>query len=219
MTNVLKPLLTFASAVVFGFAASRITRLDHFLNRYIGYAAPAAAIALAVTVWVRAGSPTGPWQIGTTLLVGVVSFMFLLFCAYLVDRGMQAIADAQQKEYGARRETEAQEIAMEALRAGDPDTAIGAFGLNVAGDMSGALIGGCFLFIVTWFNVLAIWAAVSLTAFVLYQVSLGWSIATGLVMALAAMAAVLQSMQLGEKYAHQVPVDEKYKSIRAEPDP
>jgi hypothetical protein len=217
--DLLKPFLPFAAAVIFGLAATRIKRLDHFLSRHIGYAAPAAAVILSATVWIRAGSPTGLWQIATTILVAVVTLTFLLFCASLVARGMQVIAEAQKKEYGDRREAEAQDIAMDAIALGEPDAAAATFGLNLAGEMSGALAGGCFLFFVSGFNFLAIWAAVSLTAFVLYQVSLVWSVATGFVMALAALAAVSWSMEVGEKHAHQVPVDEKYKPIRGEPEP
>lgn len=217
--DVLKPLLTFALAVLFGLVASRITRLDHFLNRYIGYAAPFAALILAATVWMRAGAPTGPWQIATTVLVAAVTLMFLLFCAHLVARGMQAIAESQQKEFGDRREAEARDIAMDAIGAGTPELADAQFGLNRAGELSGALMGGCALLLAAGFQFLAIWATVALVALLMFQVTVIWSVATGLVMALASIAVISGSLDVGEKHAHQVPVGEKYKPIRGGPEP
>ena len=217
--DLLKPLLVFGVAALFALAASRIERLDKFLQRHIAVAATAASLMLALTLWLRAAAPVRIATLGTVAGVAAETYVFLLFCGYLVQNSMQAIAKAQEDEYMSKREGEAQDIAMEAIAAGEPEAATAMFSSNLAGAWSGAIVSGCFLFVMTGFHFFAIWAVVSLSAAVLYGVHLLWSILTGLVMAMAAMTTVSASMDLGHEYAHQIPVDEKYRPIRGEREP
>jgi hypothetical protein len=216
--DLVKPLLMFGVAALFAFVASRIERLDKFLNRHIGFAATLASLILPLTLWMQADAPIGFLPIATAVLVAAETYVFLLFCAYLVQQSMDAIADAQQAEYMVKREGEAQDIAMEAISEGAPDAATAIYGLNLAGEFSRAVVSGCFLFVMTGFHFFAIWVVVALSASVLYAIPVIWSIGTGLVMALAAMKTVSASMDLGHQYAHQIPVDEKYRPIRGDRD-
>jgi len=214
--DLLKALLGVAVAVLIAFAASRVNRLDRFLNRHIGRAATLASLILTLTVWLRAGAPVTFAAIGSAALVAAETFLFLLFCAYEVQQSMRMIADSQQEFYLRRRESEAQDIAMEAISAGAPDAATAMFGLNLAGSFSGAVIQGCLFFVLTGFHFFAIWVVVTLCAWGLYGVSILWSVPTGFVMALAAMKMVSASTELGRRYADQIPLDDKYRSIRGE---
>jgi len=219
LKELIKPFLIFAVAVFFGYVASRIQRLDKFLNHHIGYAAPIASAVLALSAWMRAGTPAHVFAILSVLLIAGETYIFLLFCAYMVELGMAQIAKAQEAEYMSKRESEAQDITMEAIAEGAPDAAAAMFGLNLAGQWGAAVVNGCYLLLMSGFHFVAIWTAVSLAAYALYGVAPVWSIAAGLVMSLAAMRTTSASLELGEQYAHQIPVDEKYRPIRGEREP
>ena len=56
--------------------------------------------------------------------------------------------------------------------------------------------------------------AASLNAYVLYQVSVVWSVIFGLVMAFAAVALLYKSYDLGEVHSATVPIEDKGVGIR-----
>jgi len=216
--DLVKPLLVFAMAAAFAVVAARIRRLDTFLNRHIGYAAPLASAVLAFTTWMRAGAPTDLFAVIAVVLIAVETFLFLVFCAYMVAQGMKQIAEQQKAEYEARREGEAQKIAMQAIAAGDPQAAVAEFSFKAAESFNNAVMSGCFMFLVAAFHFCSILVATAAAAYSLFHVPLLWSAATGIVLALAAMKVVSGSLDLGERYAHQKPVDEKYQPIRPDPE-
>jgi hypothetical protein len=94
------------------------------------------------------------------------------------------------------RESDAQDIAMEAIAQGDPSLATAMFGLNLAGEFSGGMTAGCFTVLLLGFHFIAITVVSALDAYFMFRVPLWWSGAIGVVIALAMTQLVRMSSDL-----------------------
>ncbi len=213
VSRVVEAAVTIGLAVGGAFVASRIGRLDHFLRRYLAGAAVIASLALAASLWARAGMPRGGSAVAALAATSGESWLFLMFCGGAVTLGLFQITGGQARQYEEAREADARRISEEAIAEGDPALAAGIFGSNAAGAVGQALAMGCARLVGVTFHLLAVWAVTALDAHVLFELSWVWSALAGGILAAASMLTVMSSAEFGERYSSTVPLDEKYRGI------
>jgi hypothetical protein len=221
VSHVVEALLMLGLPILFAFIASRIRRLDHFLRRYLPRAALVASVILAASLWAHAGRPMSVWAVVAVVLTVIETWLFLLFCGGAVGTGLLQIVGRQKAEYEKIREEDAQRIVEEAIAEGEPDMATAIFSLNIAGAVGAALAHGCLGIVLVTLHMVAIWVVRALDAYVLFRLSLVWSVIAGTFVAAATIRLVTVSEEFGEQHSETVPLKEKYKGIlpnREDPD-
>ena len=206
-------ILSVALVAIGIFISARIQRLDKFLESHLGFLATILSIIFTAALWVNADLPMNASSVVVLLLTLLLCRFFLLYCGAVVKASMHNLTADQADDYLHRREKEAKSIAGEAIKAGDPQLAVGVFAIDFAGRAGQAMREGCYgCVMIVFFGVGTLLMATA-DAHVLYNLSLGWSLPIGAVITTAVLGLFGLSDKIGGAHADQIPVEEKYENI------
>lgn len=189
--------------------ATRIRRLDWLLEKHLPSVALLSSVLLAAALWGNAGWPRSWTALGVSFLAALAAMIFVYFCGWVAYEGTRQLTDEQAQEHQIEREKEAREIAAKAVMAGDPDPAIAIFAQSALGTHAEAMRTGCLFVFLQLTSLLAIGLGAFLEAYLLYRLSVPWSLVITLVLLAATQPIVSASLSVGKTFARAVPLSEK----------
>lgn len=202
-----------ATVIILTFLAVRIRRLDRLIERRLPLVAWGLAALLATALWGNAGWPFSLTALLVSIVTALAAMIFIGLCGWVAYDATHQLSEEEEKESERQREKEAQGIAWEAIQEGDPNIASSIFGISAMGAINNGILKGCSYMLLMILSGIMVAAATFMEAYLLYHLSILWSVILVLLLLIATQPILKSSLRIGQEFSNNVPLKDKTKPI------